>query len=242
MAATGITTGLAATEFGPDHDATRAMIATFLWRLEGSPSQGDSTNDFIDVTREWQLDPVEWLWRNGPTRGRAPTMFAPDQPVIRGELLTFVWRWHGEPAPPADLVAPDPIDCLVATRTCADVFSLDVAAEIGALAAGRRITAHVHDHRTGCTHELNPGLSVTTASVIKAQVLAGHGGGRGGRHGNNRRALGCDSMGLDERRLGRPVVGDLLRPAGRSRLRSEERVLPDAGPGMAARLGWCDSR
>ena len=31
----------------------------------------------------------------------------------------------------------------------------------------------MHDHRTGCWYHLNEGRVVTTASVIKAQVLAG---------------------------------------------------------------------
>ena len=39
--------------------------------------------------------------------------------------------------------------------------------------AGRRFTAHVIDTRTGCSYELRPELRITTASVVKVQVLAG---------------------------------------------------------------------
>lgn len=173
MADNDLTTGVSPTEFAPDRVATRAMIGTFLWRIEGRPAVDGITHPFVDVAASWQREPVEWLWREGFTTGRSATRFVPDAPVTRGELMTFIWRWQGEPPAPTDLVAPEPIDCLVATGTCADVFPAAVVAAFDAEAGGRRVTAHVHDHRTGCTYALQPGLEITTASVIKAQVLAG---------------------------------------------------------------------
>lgn len=38
---------------------------------------------------------------------------------------------------------------------------------------GARFTAAVHDLRPGCRYHLNDGLAVITASVVKAQILAG---------------------------------------------------------------------
>jgi hypothetical protein len=172
MARSGTTTGTGPGRFSPDEPATRAMVGTFLWRIEGLPSVDDA-HPFNDVTTDWQEQPVAWMWGTAVTTGRTPTTFAPDDPVTRGELLTLVWRWQGEPPIDATLTEPDPVDCLVETRTCADIFSAAAVAELDALAAGRRVTAHVHDHRTDCTYELRPGLQITTASVIKAQVLAG---------------------------------------------------------------------
>lgn len=173
MAATGTTTGTSPTRFSPDEAATRAMVGAFLWRLEGRPPPSDLTHDFVDIRADWQESPVGWMWANGITTGRSPTIFAPDDPVTRGELLTFVWRWQGEPSAIAPLADPPEVDCLVATRTCADIFGAAAVAEIEAQAGGRRVTAHVHDHRTGCVYALRAGLQITTASVIKAQVLAG---------------------------------------------------------------------
>lgn len=170
---TGATTGTTATTFAPDLAASRAMVATFLHRLEGEPDVAGASLPFTDVAAAWQRDAVTWLWQAGITTGRTTTSFAPDASVTRGELLTLVWRWQGEPAPGAPMVDGPAVDCLVATGTCADVFDAAAIAEIDALAAGRRVTAHVHDHRTGCTYELHPGSALTTASVIKAQVLAG---------------------------------------------------------------------
>ncbi|MEZ5165501.1 MAG: S-layer homology domain-containing protein [Acidimicrobiales bacterium] len=173
MASTGATTGTTPTQFSPDTPATRAMVGTFLWRLAGRPSTGAPTHRFVDVRAEWAQDAVEWMWREGITTGRSTTVFAPDEPVTRAELLTFVWRWQGQPEVGAALVAAEPTNCLVATRTCAAVFSPAVIGELDRLAAGRRVTAAVHDLRTGCTYDLHPGLVITTASVIKAQILAG---------------------------------------------------------------------
>jgi uncharacterized protein YerC len=170
---TGATTGTTATTFAPDLAASRAMVATFLHRLEGEPGVTGASLPFTDVIAEWQRDAVTWLWHEGITTGRTATSFAPDASVTRGELLTLVWRWQGEPAPGAPLVDGPAVDCLVATGTCADVFDAATVAEIAALAAGRPVTAHVHDHRTDCTYELHAGSALTTASVIKAQVLAG---------------------------------------------------------------------
>lgn len=56
---------------------------------------------------------------------------------------------------------------------CSWLFSDSFIDEIEAAHPGARFTAAVHDHRTGCRYELNGGLEITTASVIKAQVLAG---------------------------------------------------------------------
>jgi len=176
MHATGATTGTSATTYAPDGITTRGMVAAFLHRLEGRPPAAGPADPFTDVVADWQRDAVRWMWAEGITTGRSATRFAPDAPVTRGELLTFVWRWQGSPAPSVPVRAATDaggVDCLVAAGICADVFApLDVFA-IDRAAAGRNVTAHVHDHRTGCVYELRADTPITTASVIKAQILAG---------------------------------------------------------------------
>ena len=56
---------------------------------------------------------------------------------------------------------------------CSALFDPAFQDEVAAAHPGARFTAAVHDHRTGCEYHLNRGLPLTTASVIKAQVLAG---------------------------------------------------------------------
>jgi beta-lactamase class A len=56
---------------------------------------------------------------------------------------------------------------------CVGLFNKAFTDEIAATHPAARFTAAVHDRRTGCRYKLNGGLEITTASVIKAQVLAG---------------------------------------------------------------------
>ena len=56
---------------------------------------------------------------------------------------------------------------------CIGLFNQAFIDEVAAAHPGTRFTAAVNDHRTGCRYELNGNLEITTASVIKAQVLAG---------------------------------------------------------------------
>ncbi|MEM8708477.1 MAG: S-layer homology domain-containing protein [Actinomycetota bacterium] len=165
----GVTTGTSKTTFSPDDPATRAEIGAFLWRASGRPDAESSP--FVDVVRDWQIEPVGWLADEGITTGRTPTIFDPDAPVTRAELVTFLWRWQGSPTTDA-LIAPsgDERNCDVDLGVCSDVFGDGFLAS---LPTDVTITAAVHDHRTGCWYHLNEGTVVTTASVIKAQVLAG---------------------------------------------------------------------
>ena len=66
-------------------------------------------------------------------------------------------------------VAPPP----VAAAGCADPFPPELHAAIARDFPDQRVTAAVHDLRTGCWYHLAPGTVMTTASVIKAQFLAG---------------------------------------------------------------------
>lgn len=57
--------------------------------------------------------------------------------------------------------------------SCVEPFSPDLHAAIARDFPGQRVTAAVHDVRTGCWYHLAPDTVMTTASVIKAQFLAG---------------------------------------------------------------------
>lgn len=58
--------------------------------------------------------------------------------------------------------------------TCADLDPFAaVADELGSQWPAQRITASVYDTRTGCAHDLAPDVSVTTASVVKVEIMAG---------------------------------------------------------------------
>ena len=55
--------------------------------------------------------------------------------------------------------------------TCPSAFSPAFADELSRRYPGIAVTAAVYDTRTGCWHHLHRGMRITTASVIKAQVL-----------------------------------------------------------------------
>ena len=60
-----------------------------------------------------------------------------------------------------------------AAASCADVFPASFRTALATAYPDLRITAAVYDVRTACWHDLRPDLRLTTASVIKAGVLAG---------------------------------------------------------------------
>ncbi|MEM9517848.1 MAG: S-layer homology domain-containing protein [Actinomycetota bacterium] len=166
----GIAAGVSADHFDPFAQATRGEIAAFMWRAAGSPAA--APGPFVDVMRSWQVEPIGWLAAEGIAAGRTLDRFDPDASVTRGELATFLWRWDGRPSTTV-LGSGEPANCHVDTGRCSDVFPSRVVEAWEAAYPDVVFTAAVHDTRTGCRYHLHEGTVVTTASVIKAQVLAG---------------------------------------------------------------------
>ena len=105
MAESGVTTGKSATVFAPDEILTRAQAAAFLWRLAGRPVVPE--HSFADVYAEWQQGAVSWMNETGITTGTSDTTFSPDRTLVRKEVITFLWRYQGEPAVTVDPVSPE---------------------------------------------------------------------------------------------------------------------------------------
>ena len=101
---TEITTGTSTTTFGPDQQLTRAQLAALLHRLVGEPTA--SGHPFVDVVAGWQQQPVAWMVANEITTGTSPTTFAPNEPVTRGQLATFLYRYKGSPEVTIDPHSP----------------------------------------------------------------------------------------------------------------------------------------
>ena len=95
MADNEITTGTSPTTFAPDETLRRAQVATFLHRLKGEPSA--PPHSFSDVVADWQQDAVSWMAHTGITTGTSPTTFAPEDTLTRAHLVTFLYRYQGEP-------------------------------------------------------------------------------------------------------------------------------------------------
>ncbi|MEZ5165373.1 MAG: S-layer homology domain-containing protein [Acidimicrobiales bacterium] len=95
--AEGITTGTSPGRFSPDDIVTRGQMATFLHRLEGTPG-GAPPAGFADVKAgAYYAKAVDWLLYRGITTGVGGNRFAPDDPVSRAQMATFLWRLAGSP-------------------------------------------------------------------------------------------------------------------------------------------------
>ncbi len=91
----GITSGISATEFGPEQTCTRAQIVTFLYAAEGKPAVSGS-NVFTDVDdTAWYTAPILWAAENDVTGGIGDGMFGPDQTCTRAQVVTFLKKVYG---------------------------------------------------------------------------------------------------------------------------------------------------
>ena len=96
----GITAGFTDDLFGPDEPVSRAQFAMFLWRYRDRP-KSSLGNGFDDVPAgSYYEQAVDWMVANGITAGKTPTEFHPDAPVLRAQLIVFLHRLAGSPAPP----------------------------------------------------------------------------------------------------------------------------------------------
>ncbi|MBM6924398.1 S-layer homology domain-containing protein [Pseudoflavonifractor phocaeensis] len=99
----GLMEGTSDTAFSPDLTTSRAMIATTLWRLAGSPKVSAQTS-FSDVAQgSWYSDAVAWASTQGIINGYDNGTFGANDPITREQLAVMLWRRAGSPAPSAGL-------------------------------------------------------------------------------------------------------------------------------------------
>ena len=98
-----ITTGTSTTTYSPNQGCTRAQIVTFLWRAFGEPEPTTTQNPFTDVTQDeshkFYYKAILWAAEKGITTGTTETTFSPDAICTRAQIVTFLHRAAGEPAP-----------------------------------------------------------------------------------------------------------------------------------------------
>lgn len=89
----GLMAGTSATTFGPDVTTTRGMIATILWRLEGSP-QVDYAMAFDDVAaNSWYAEAIRWAASEGIVSGYGDGRFGPDDIITREQMAAMLYRY-----------------------------------------------------------------------------------------------------------------------------------------------------
>ena len=87
-------TGTSAATFAPGVTTDRAMLATLLWRLEGSPSV-DYLMDFDDVAEGlWYSEAVRWAASEGVVNGVGDGgSFAPTGAITREQMAVMLYRY-----------------------------------------------------------------------------------------------------------------------------------------------------
>ena len=90
---TGIMNGVGDGRFAPSGTASRAMVVTMLWRMEGEPA-ADGDAGFADVPAgAWYAGAVRWAASEGIVNGYSPTVFAPNDNVSRQQLAAILCRY-----------------------------------------------------------------------------------------------------------------------------------------------------
>lgn len=90
---TGLMQGMSGTLFQPDGQLTRGQTVTILYRLAGSPEATGSV-PFTDVADgRYYTAAVAWAYETGIVKGVTKTLFVPEAPVTREQLVTFLARY-----------------------------------------------------------------------------------------------------------------------------------------------------
>lgn len=85
--------GIGSTTFAPDATTSRAMIATILWRMAGSPAVNGSIG-FSDVADgQWYSEAIRWAASEGIVAGYDNGKFGPDDPITREQFAAMLWRY-----------------------------------------------------------------------------------------------------------------------------------------------------
>ena len=93
----GIIQGTGENTFSPDQTMTRAMLATVLYRMSGSP-QINTAPAFTDTKAGvWYSDAIAWAAENNLIQGLGGNLFGVDNPVQREQIAAILWRYSDSP-------------------------------------------------------------------------------------------------------------------------------------------------
>lgn len=89
----GLMAGTSATTFAPEVTTSRAMIATILWRMAGSPVVNYAMT-YTDVDpAAWYGEAVRWATSEGVVTGYGNGLFGTNDPITREQFAAMLWRY-----------------------------------------------------------------------------------------------------------------------------------------------------
>ena len=132
----GIVSGYADGNFRPNGSATRAQVVTMLWRAAGEPEPVSEANPFSDVSDTGSCAPyykaILWANEKGIALGYDDGSFRPDQTCTRAQVVTFLWRFAGEP----ECTAKNSFSDVSDTGSCAPYYNAILWANEKGIALG----------------------------------------------------------------------------------------------------------
>ena len=95
-----ITTGMGPNHFYPNLGCTRGQLIAMIWRSAGCPAPTASKMPFHDVPKDaYYYDAILWAYGEGIANGTGDDTFSPNLTSTRSDIITFLWRMKGSPAP-----------------------------------------------------------------------------------------------------------------------------------------------
>jgi hypothetical protein len=88
----GVTKGVSETEFAPNATVTRAQTVTFLYRFAKASAEAKAIFDDVALDA-WYAEAVTWAAEKGITQGVDDAHFAPGDDCVRGQIVTFLFRF-----------------------------------------------------------------------------------------------------------------------------------------------------
>lgn len=120
LAGEGITTG-ANGKFNPLGATTRGSVAAFLYRYADSPNGPNPTctsAPFNDVPANHPFcGYIEWMVDSGYASGYAGNLYKPENPMTRGAMAAFLYRYADSPDGPNPTCASAPFNDVPASNT-----------------------------------------------------------------------------------------------------------------------------
>ncbi len=93
-----IMNGTSGTAFAPERTVSRAMLATVLHRIQGSPAPVNGPVFSDTQPGAWYSTAVAWASETGIISGYGNGVFGIGDPVTREQAVTILWRSAGAPA------------------------------------------------------------------------------------------------------------------------------------------------